>query len=446
MASAVDLRPPAMISDAESSVAPPLSVVEKVEHRAENGDAEAQFTLALMYQHGVDVTADPVLARIWLEKAAARGHPRALERLAASATKDSTRPATATPIDAEAADPQPQAHIASDPPPAAGGEASGESDVVEPSRDRNSGLVPETRVTISEDRTGPRSAADRGTTDPQSEGHIGSHGTVAVKGQDWAERDSAETLEGRVLGKTGEAPVSVSETEEESRPAADSAAFPAPPAPRSEERLGAIEPQAIKAEASREPDREAVAKGPIPDRVPGPPITASGKEKGIEPTDPGKDAAIADPSSEDPRASSAPETPVVKPSPEPKAAASGATRISERARKPPVTSVKGLPIEGADWLRTRDEGSWTVQVGGAGNREKLTRWLRDLSLPGQVAIFENATRRSWYSAVYGSFPTRSEAERARRSLPDELQAHGPWTRSFREIQELLIDTVRSDRP
>lgn len=45
---------------------------------AEAGDANAQFTLGMVYERGLGVPADPALARQWYEKAARQREPRAI--------------------------------------------------------------------------------------------------------------------------------------------------------------------------------------------------------------------------------------------------------------------------------------------------------------------------------------------------------------------------------
>jgi TPR repeat protein len=53
------------------------------DHRrqAEQGDAEAQYNLGMLYYEGHGVTQDYATARHWWEQAAAQGNARALYRL-----------------------------------------------------------------------------------------------------------------------------------------------------------------------------------------------------------------------------------------------------------------------------------------------------------------------------------------------------------------------------
>ena len=58
-----------------------VSVVDVTRLRAEQGDAEAQFQLAVIYQNGRLVPQDQPQAREWLLKAAERGHVKAMFNL-----------------------------------------------------------------------------------------------------------------------------------------------------------------------------------------------------------------------------------------------------------------------------------------------------------------------------------------------------------------------------
>lgn len=51
---------------------------------AEQGDAEAQYTLGAIYSYGDDADLDKSLATYWLQKAAEQGHVQAQLRLSLS--------------------------------------------------------------------------------------------------------------------------------------------------------------------------------------------------------------------------------------------------------------------------------------------------------------------------------------------------------------------------
>lgn len=55
--------------------------IDEVKKQAQEGKAEAQYELALMYIHGDGVKQDKKQARFWLEKSANQGYEKAQEAL-----------------------------------------------------------------------------------------------------------------------------------------------------------------------------------------------------------------------------------------------------------------------------------------------------------------------------------------------------------------------------
>ena len=54
-----------------------LEYSEELKRKAEDGDMQAQFNLALCYHSGAGIEADKQTAHLWLEKAATQGHAEA---------------------------------------------------------------------------------------------------------------------------------------------------------------------------------------------------------------------------------------------------------------------------------------------------------------------------------------------------------------------------------
>ncbi|HEC19767.1 MAG TPA: sel1 repeat family protein [Gammaproteobacteria bacterium] len=61
-----------------------VTAVQAWQPLANQGDAAAQFNLALMYHRGLGVAPDEARAVQWYQKSAANGYPRAQEFLAAA--------------------------------------------------------------------------------------------------------------------------------------------------------------------------------------------------------------------------------------------------------------------------------------------------------------------------------------------------------------------------
>ena len=51
-------------------------------YAARHGDAKAQYNLGILYDEGIGVAKNRRWAALWMQKAAAQGHPGALEFLA----------------------------------------------------------------------------------------------------------------------------------------------------------------------------------------------------------------------------------------------------------------------------------------------------------------------------------------------------------------------------
>ncbi len=45
--------------------------------------------------------------------------------------------------------------------------------------------------------------------------------------------------------------------------------------------------------------------------------------------------------------------------------------------------------------------------------------------------------KKWYAAVYGTYPEKSQAQRAVATLPPEVGKNPPWIRQFGGIQKLI---------
>jgi len=117
--------------------------------------------------------------------------------------------------------------------------------------------------------------------------------------------------------------------------------------------------------------------------------------------------------------------------------------LGERRR---VRSAAGLragsgeaaDLLGRDWLEARDPGHYTLQLVAAYGRSVVFRVADALEAPGPKATYTGSHMdRDWHMLLYGDFATLSAALEALAELPPEIQAFGPWPRSFREVHRSL---------
>jgi len=93
-----------------------------------------------------------------------------------------------------------------------------------------------------------------------------------------------------------------------------------------------------------------------------------------------------------------------------------------------------------DWVARGDPGSYTLQILSDTNEESVRRFVGRHFGPGDLAGYFASVKKgvTWYSVVYGEYPTYEEAEAAVPDLPPALRRGEPWVRKIRLIQEQML--------
>lgn len=88
------------------------------------------------------------------------------------------------------------------------------------------------------------------------------------------------------------------------------------------------------------------------------------------------------------------------------------------------------------WLRSRRGKAYTLQLVGARDRAAIDSFIRMHRLGGRYAVFaRDLSGAPWYSLVYGDYPDRDAALRARDRLPKALRK--AWPRTFESVWQQL---------
>jgi len=122
--------------------------------------------------------------------------------------------------------------------------------------------------------------------------------------------------------------------------------------------------------------------------------------------------------------------------PEPLAAAPGETaEPPEPGPVAPLPSTGLPPANARDWVLAQPAGHYTLQIAVVSSAERAAAFIRQqpdsddyVTYPIRVAA---ETR---HAILFGSFPSRSEAERAATELPPGTGTSAPWIRRFSEVQ------------
>jgi DamX protein len=149
-------------------------------------------------------------------------------------------------------------------------------------------------------------------------------------------------------------------------------------------------------------------------------------------------AAVPDPATLPDEASAEPLEAGVVPAAKPPPSADGVAVQSppavETPPKPEATATPGP--QGLDWLRARRADAMTLQLVGARDPAAIDAFIAKHALKGDYAVYErDLGGKPWFSLVYGDYPDRAAAIRARSTLPRALRK--AWPRTFESIWQQL---------
>lgn len=121
--------------------------------------------------------------------------------------------------------------------------------------------------------------------------------------------------------------------------------------------------------------------------------------------------------------------------PEDIAAAQSPSAESGGATAP--TTARGA-LQGEDWILGQNPADYTIQVIATRQERSLLDALERYQLREPVAYFRFLRHgEPWYAAIYGAFPTRSQAQRSAQALPKGLRDNEPWIRQLGAVQALI---------
>ncbi len=120
---------------------------------------------------------------------------------------------------------------------------------------------------------------------------------------------------------------------------------------------------------------------------------------------------------------------------------------AEAAASPPEWEAARAPVEAhagevakaaappKDWISAQPPGHYTLQLLGVSREASARAFVKRHGLGGQAHVFRARRKgRDWFVVIYGSYPSKAEAQAALKRLPAAVRKGGPWPRRFREIQ------------
>ncbi|MDT4801075.1 Cell division protein DamX [compost metagenome] len=127
------------------------------------------------------------------------------------------------------------------------------------------------------------------------------------------------------------------------------------------------------------------------------------------------------------------------PAPAPKPAPAPVQVAAKPAEKsaPATASVAPTGSAGNGWYRSQAASHFALQVLGTSSESSAKAFVQQNG--GQYRYFKKQHQgKPLYVVTYGSFPSRTAAQAAIKSLPATVQAGKPWPKTFASIQQEMV--------
>ena len=91
-----------------------------------------------------------------------------------------------------------------------------------------------------------------------------------------------------------------------------------------------------------------------------------------------------------------------------------------------------------NWYLSQPDESATIQMSGHESVSDAIAYIEKENLSGDVGYYQTQYKNSpWYAVTYGNFISLDEARAHLKLLPENLQLHAPWPRTFKAIRSLI---------
>ena len=101
-----------------------------------------------------------------------------------------------------------------------------------------------------------------------------------------------------------------------------------------------------------------------------------------------------------------------------------------------ATTAKKIDNQEDTWLDKQDPSHFSLQLIGVSKKTSALAYIKQYKIDDMAHAIESTRKnKPWYSIVYGSFPTRGDAQKAIKTLPSDLQKTKPWIRTIASIKE-----------
>lgn len=105
----------------------------------------------------------------------------------------------------------------------------------------------------------------------------------------------------------------------------------------------------------------------------------------------------------------------------------------------PLSELTANPdIQSTEWILSRPSSDYTFQLMGSWELTDISEFIDDYELAGDVAVFSSLRDgKNWHAVIYGQYPSRDAAVKARDSWTPPRNNMSNWLRRFDSVQRQI---------
>ena len=104
----------------------------------------------------------------------------------------------------------------------------------------------------------------------------------------------------------------------------------------------------------------------------------------------------------------------------------------------PLSIAEQATIHRDDWYLSQADNRATIQMSGHSTEAGAIAYINEAGLTGEIGYYQMQYKnKPWFAVTYGSYSSLDDARSQLGSLPDNLQNHAPWPRTFEAIKSLI---------
>jgi DamX protein len=117
---------------------------------------------------------------------------------------------------------------------------------------------------------------------------------------------------------------------------------------------------------------------------------------------------------------------------------------STAAPAAPAAAARPAPsgaARDANWILAQPSGAFTLQLVSLSSADRARAYIAQQPDPGAFATYRLMRNgQIFHVVVYGTFPSKAEADQAAARLPRSVGNVQPWVRQFGQVQESIRST------